>query len=95
MADIFNVDDRLTLSQAAHLAGVAPATIWRWTTRGVRGVVLESYKLGAKKFTTRSALNEFSRALSGATGSASPKPNQRHVAAHNQAKQQLVEAGAA
>ncbi|QDS99245.1 DUF1580 domain-containing protein [Adhaeretor mobilis] len=35
------------------------STVYRWATKGVRGRVLESVKVGNVRFTTVSALNRF------------------------------------
>ncbi len=35
------------------------STVYRWVTKGVRGRVLESHKIGNVRFTTISALNRF------------------------------------
>lgn len=37
------------------------ATIWRWHQRGVRGVKLETYVCGGKRFTTIEAIRRFIR----------------------------------
>lgn len=34
-------------------------TIWRWTTKGVRGVVLRSLVVGATRYTSREWIDEF------------------------------------
>jgi hypothetical protein len=59
----------LTLNQAGKLLpdGARPSscTWWRWATRGVKGVVLETIQIGNRKFTTREALQRFADQLSG------------------------------
>lgn len=51
----------LSLPQAAkELPGRPDAsTLWRWSQRGVRGVRLETFKIGSRLFTTRQALTRF------------------------------------
>lgn len=39
------------------------ATVWRWATRGVRGVVLETVLIGGQRFTTESSLEKFFREI--------------------------------
>lgn len=57
---------RLSVTAAARdIFGVAPETAWRWALRGVRGVKLESYVLGGRRFTTREACERFLAALNG------------------------------
>ncbi len=51
----------LTISQAAKTAPGRPSvsTCWRWAMKGVRGVKLESYVRGGRRFTTADALQRF------------------------------------
>lgn len=42
---------------------VAPTTVYRWTTRGVKGVVLETSSVGSKVFTTWSNYESFKTAI--------------------------------
>lgn len=35
------------------------ATVWRWASRGVRGVKLETVTVGGARYVTRAALQEF------------------------------------
>lgn len=42
-----------------HGKKVHHSTVYRWATKGVRGRVLESHKVGNVCFTTVSALNRF------------------------------------
>jgi hypothetical protein len=66
---------RLTLNEAAKRSGVNPSTTWRWALKGVRGVVLETYALGAKRFTTVEALERFTqRCTVAARGTSAPSP---------------------
>lgn len=55
-------EDALSLPQAAReLPGNPdPSTLWRWASRGVRGVKLETVRIGAGRiYTTRQALTRF------------------------------------
>lgn len=46
--------------QAPHLA-----TLWRWATHGVRGVVLETTHIGGRRVTSKEAVRRFLAKLSG------------------------------
>ena len=54
----------LTLSQAARTIPCRPhtATMWRWTTKGVRGIQLRSIRSGSRVLTTEAWVKEFNRA---------------------------------
>ena len=52
-------EQRLTLNQLAKQEGVNPSTVWRWSLRGVRGVKLETFSVGARRFTTIEAFGRF------------------------------------
>jgi hypothetical protein len=48
------------------------STVWRWVTRGCRGVKLETIRIGARRYTSRSAVRRFVDELS--RGEALPSP---------------------
>lgn len=59
-------EELLTFSEAARLlprrrggARCATSTIWRWSRRGSRGVVLRVVRVGGNVYVPRSALVEF------------------------------------
>ena len=52
-------EQRLTLTQAARKLGVNPSSTWRWALHGVRGVKLETYNVGAQRFTSEEAIERF------------------------------------
>jgi uncharacterized protein DUF1580 len=59
------------------------ATLHRWRLRGVRGVKLETVLVGGKRFTSFSALERFSRAVTSAAAGdpqAIRSPNRRESA---------------
>ena len=67
-----NTETLISLSEAArHLprrrAGKRPhvSCIYRWTTSGCRGVILESVQIGGTRCTSREALSRFFRQLTG------------------------------
>ncbi len=57
--------DAISLSQAVDFVPRRPhvATIWRWATRGVRGIKLQTWMSGGTRVTTPQALEEFLLAL--------------------------------
>lgn len=46
---------------------VSPCTLWRWATSGLRGVRLETVKVGSVRCTSVEALERFLGALNGRT----------------------------
>lgn len=48
------------------------SAVYRWTLRGIRGVVLESIRVGGTTYTSREALQRFSERLTGAAPAAIP-----------------------
>lgn len=97
-----NVETILSLSGAAkdlpaRRGGKRPhvSCLYRWTTAGCRGVVLESIQIGGTRCTSREALGRFFRRLTAASGSTSdkqqtPAARRRHAAA---AEQELIRQG--
>ncbi len=68
----------ITLAEAARLRPLGRngrathvATIYRWISRGIRGIRLEALRVGGALFTSREAVQRFAEALttSGATTS--------------------------
>jgi hypothetical protein len=68
----------LTLRQARDALpdGTRPdlATVYRWASQGVRGIVLETERVGGKVYTTREALGRFQQQLAGERQPAAPSP---------------------
>ncbi len=52
-------EKRLSLTELARRERVAPPTIWRWYKKGVRGVRLETFVVGNRRFTTEEAFGRF------------------------------------
>ena len=52
-------EKRMSVSKLAREEGLNPTTVWRWATRGVRGVKLETMNIGARRFTSREAFERF------------------------------------
>ncbi len=85
-------EQRLTLNQLAKQEGVNPSTVWRWSLRGVRGVELETFSVGARRFTTSEA---FARFVEGTTAAAKGeksqvRTNRQRDAAIAQAERELA-----
>ena len=68
-------EHRLSLTQLAQERDLHVTTIWRWATRGVRGIRLETYREGGRRYTTREAHARFVAATS--DGVAAPAPAAR------------------
>jgi hypothetical protein len=51
--------------------------IYRWTTSGVRGVVLESIQIGGSRFTSREAISRFFAALTQQSNAAVAESKER------------------
>lgn len=61
------IDESLmTLAEAARSLPHKPhvATLYRWMSRGVRGIRLRTILVGGRRYTSREALNEFIEATS-------------------------------
>jgi hypothetical protein len=62
------------------------ATVWRWSTIGCHGVVLDSIVIGGRRFTSKEALERFisatdARAKGEPLPTRTPKQRQRSIAA--------------
>jgi hypothetical protein len=76
----------ITLAEASHRLPGRPdiSTLWRWRSRGVRGVTLDSVVIGGRRYTSVEALERFAQALTAAPRPPSPGPSaarQRQIAA--------------
>lgn len=57
------------LKASAHIPGRPHfATVWRWSTKGVRGVKLESVVVGTRRYTSEQAIQRFIEATTVAAG---------------------------
>ncbi len=88
-------ESRLSLAELARREGMAVSTVWRWTLRGVRGVKLETFSVGAKRCTTGEAFGRFVDATTAAAqGVTAPaRTNRRRDAAIRAAEAELAQAG--
>jgi Protein of unknown function (DUF1580) len=66
----------LTLAEAARLLPKRPnpATLWRWRTKGVRGVKLETLLIGGRRYVSRVALQQFIDAVTSAASRTEESP---------------------
>jgi hypothetical protein len=78
-------EEILTLSQAAKRLPrlrddrpVAPSTLWRWATAGLRGIRLETIRVGGATCTSREALGRFLDALNGRPAQIDSHSQARH-----------------
>lgn len=52
-------EKRLSLTELAQRENVNTSTTWRWRLKGVRGVLLETFCVGGRRFTTEEAFARF------------------------------------
>jgi hypothetical protein len=82
----------LSFAELAREEGVSPATIGRWARRGARGVVLESYLRGGRRFSSREALHRFYAAASD-NGCQQPETSRSRSDAVERAERELQDMG--
>ena len=58
-----NSEALLTLAEVGELVRKHVATVYRWSTVGVRGVVLETLQVGGTRCSSREALQRFCERL--------------------------------
>jgi len=88
---------RVSMTELARQLGVTIPTIWRWRQRGVRGIRLETFMLGGRRFTTQEAHCRFVEATTAAADgpqAATPaRTNRQREAAIDRAERALDAAG--
>lgn len=93
----FLSEQRISLTQVAREEGVNVSTPWRWCLRGCKGVRLESFLVGGRRFTTREAFARFvaatTAAASGAPVAPQARTNRQRDAAIRRAEAELARAG--
>lgn len=67
------------------------STLWRWSTKGIGGIHLETRRVGARLFTSREALERFTKALA----EAGPVQDERHAPRPRSAARRAREIAAA
>lgn len=70
-------ETRLSLTALAKELGVSCSTTWRWALNGVGGQRLETFNLGGRRFTTRSAVSRFLARTNGESPCANPHTHLR------------------
>ena len=99
MIDLTN-EQVLSLTDAAKIlprrrAGKRPhvATLYRWASRGLRGVKLETIQVGGTLCTSREAVQRFCEQLSESDATPSPTPSSTRKRAMQAALTKLKSAG--
>ena len=93
--DLLN-EPRISLTDLAKQEGVNCCTTWRWTTRGVKSIRLETFSLGGRRYTTLPAFQRFCLSVTAAeqgtivTSSETPQQRQREI---KRAERQATELG--
>lgn len=89
-------EERWSLGRVARELGIDPASAWRWSVTGCRGVVLETIVVGARRFSSREAVERFveatTRAANERIGLETDEPESRREAAER-ADRELSAAG--
>jgi hypothetical protein len=89
-------ENKITLSSLAKREGVNVSTVWRWTSRGVRQIRLETFSVGGRRWTTEEAFERFvaaTTALAVPQASPSAQPSRSRNAAVRAADKRLAAAG--
>lgn len=93
----FLKEQRLSLTELARQEGVAVPTPWRWSKRGVNGVVLETFNIGGRRYTTQEAFQRFVErstvAANGEPAAPTTRTSRQREAAISQAEAELAKAG--
>ncbi len=93
--DLLN-EPRISLTDLAQREKRNVCTVWRWTTRGVAGVRLESFAIGHHRYTT--SPGAFERWVAAVTSAKTGEPipsrsNRRREADQRRAKAELIRDG--
>ena len=73
-------ETRIALTLLAQEQKTSVPTSWRWTQRGVKGHVLESFSVGGRRYTTREAFARWIAAINGERVGVGETPRQRERA---------------
>jgi hypothetical protein len=79
-------DAPLTIEEAVKVlpGNVSTKTLYRWATAGLRGIVLDSWFIGGRRYTSHESIDRFNAAVTEArTG------KRRPAASHNDARERL------
>ena len=71
----------ISFNSLAQERDVSIPTVWRWTQRGIKSHVLESFSQGGRKFTTREAFARWIARINGekAVGAITPRQREREI----------------
>lgn len=90
-------EQRLSMTELAQRENVNASTTWRWAIRGVKGVRLETFHIGGKRYTTVEAFNRFvertTAAAQGQLPAPAPRTNRQREAAINRAEKLCEQQG--
>lgn len=88
------VRDRLSLPKLAAEEGVSPVSTWRWALRGCRGIVLPTFCVGHKRYTTRAAFAEWcQRVTAAANGESQGRAPAQRESAISRAERETAKLG--
>jgi hypothetical protein len=82
-------EQKLSLNNLAQREGVNVSTAWRWVLRGVRGIRLESYCAGGRRYTTEPAWVRFCEATT-AVAHGGPRTHSSRTTAADGAARRLA-----
>ncbi len=63
--------DRISLPKLAKENCVSPVSTWRWAIHGCKGVILPTFCVGHKRYTTRAAFSDWCAAVTAAANGVS------------------------
>src|SRR4051812_27731310 len=89
-------EQRLSLTALSKREDINVSTAWRWAQRGVRGVKLETFNIGGRRWTTEEAFSRFVEATSAAaSGALEPqsRTNRQRETNISRAEAELAKAG--
>ena len=76
MCDLLD-ETRISMSELAQQRQLNVCTIWRWANRGVRGVRLETFAEGGRRYTTVESFKRFVSATTEKVVGIPPTPRRR------------------
>lgn len=90
-------EELLTFSEAAAALPDRPhvSTVHRWRMRGIKGIKLETIRIGGRRYTSAEALDRFIAAITSAVDGLPKKgtPRKHQKRRHEQAERELNAAG--
>ena len=76
------IEERISLPALARDQHVSPISTWRWALRGISGIILPTFCIGHKRYTTEAAFAEWVELVTAARNGATVgrQPAQREAA---------------